>query len=68
MAAHLTNNGPDTADAVRLTDVVPAGTTFVSFAVPSPAGRRPRHRFRAPGRCRRPRRRWLPERRPSPSW
>ncbi|MEU0599836.1 hypothetical protein ABZ484_16545 [Streptomyces sp. NPDC006393] len=30
----LTNDGPDTADGVRLTDAVPAGTTFVSFAAP----------------------------------
>ncbi|MFE2992245.1 hypothetical protein [Streptomyces sp. NPDC059262] len=31
----LTNNGPDTADGVHLTDLVPAGTTFQSFAAPA---------------------------------
>ena len=30
----VTNNGPDAADAVSLSDTLPAGTTFVSLASP----------------------------------
>ncbi|GGN80237.1 hypothetical protein GCM10011579_065620 [Streptomyces albiflavescens] len=30
-----TNNGPDTADGVQLTDLVPAGMTFLSLAAPA---------------------------------
>jgi uncharacterized repeat protein (TIGR01451 family) len=32
---NVTNNGTSAADNVTLTDAVPAGTTFVSFAAPA---------------------------------
>jgi len=34
-SVQVTNNGPDTADSVTLTDITPANTTFVSTDVPS---------------------------------